>query len=215
MKLLNVKPNTVARVFASLSGHSKSAENAILTACKYAVFFSLRDNNRERANQILPVVSKRYENIVKKYIEMFANLEYDAKVKAFVVTGNYKQPTSREAIEKHHKWCLEYVSQLPDFDSLPKAAKTVKPMASGDAQKAIKATLLKLTRALKTQSLDDPTIMNEAKIIHALESYMDNIISGIALEQVTPAEVTPAEVTPAEITPAEIAPRVFRKVKTA
>ena len=218
MKLLNVNPNTVNRVFKSIAGHSNAADNAILTACKYAVFFSLRDNNRERANQLLSLINKRYENIVKRYIEMFANLEYDAKVKAFVVSGTYTQPTTKEAIEAHHKWCLEYVSGLPSFDSLPKQKKEVKPLEKGTAEKAIKNTLLRLTRQLKDQDLSDGIVLNEAHVIHALESYMDNIIQGIALEQVVPAEVTPAEVTPAEVVPAEVAPeapRVFLKKKIA
>lgn len=209
MKLLNVKPNAVTRVFASLAGHSKATENAILTACKYAIYFSLKDINRERANQIIPVVSKRYEAIVKKYILMYANLEWDNETKAFVTVDGFIAPVGLEAIEEHRKKTLEFVSSLPDFDSLPKAPKVIKPIAAGDAEKAIKSTLLRLTRLLKDQPIDNPMVLNEAKIIHALESYMDNILDGVSLEQVS----VPAEITPAENTPDT--PRVFRKEKSA
>lgn len=211
MKLLNVNPSTVNRVFKSIATHSIRTDNAILTAAKYAVFFSLRDNNRERANQLLSLINKRYENVVKKYIEMFANLKYDAKVKAFVVTGNYKQPTTKEAVKKHHEWCLEHVSGLPNFDSLPKQAKSIKPLESGEAVKAIKNTLLRLTRQLKDQDLSVGIVFNEAKVIHALESYLDNIVNGIALDQLQSVE--PKATPKAEVTP-EL-PKVFLKKKTA
>lgn len=213
MKLLNVNPNTVNRVFKSITAHSNAADNAILTACKYAVFFSWRDNNRERANQLLTLINKRYESIVKRYIETFANLEYDKEVKAFVVTGNYTQPNTKEAIQKHHDWCLEYVSGLPNFDSLPKQKKAIKPLESGTATKAIKATLLRLTRQLKDQDLSDGTVLNEARVIHALESYLDNIVNGIALDQIEPVETKAKATAKAEISPD--APRVFLREKTA
>lgn len=183
MKLLNIKPNAVNRVFASLSGHSKATENAILTACKYAIYFSLKDNNRERANQILPVVSKRYESIVKRYILTYASLEWDNETKEFVTLDGFVQPVGAEAIEEHKQKTLEFVSQLPDFDSLPKQPKTTKPLERGAAEKAIKATLLRLTRLLKDQDMNNAMILNEAKIIHSFESYMNKILDGVAVEE--------------------------------
>lgn len=211
MKLLNVNPSTVDRVFKSIKTHSTAADSAILTACKYAVFFSWRDNNRERANQLLTLINKRYESIVKRYIETFANLEYDKEKKAFVVSGKYTQPTTKEAMQKHHEWCLRYVSDLPDFDSLPKQKKEVKPLEKGTAEKAIKSMLLRLTRQLKDQDLSNGIVLNEARVIHALESYMDNIVQGIALDQLQSVE--PKATPKAEITPD--LPRVFLKKKTA
>ena len=219
MKLLDIKPNTVKRVFTSLAGHSKATENAILTACKYAVFFSLKDNNRERANQILPVVSKRYESIVKKYILTFASLEWDNEKNEFATLDGFVAPVGAEAIEEHKQKTLEFVSNLPDFDSLPKVPKAPKTLESGDAQKAIKNTLLRLTRLLKDQAMEDPTVLNEAKIIHALDSYMNLIVNGVSLDdctwsdRLTNPEITPIEDTPAEVTP--VGPRVFSKTKPA
>lgn len=181
MTNLKLNKTTVASVFNRAIKGTHTASSDLTLALRYAVYFSIKDGNGVRGEQLYNEVNKRYQSDVLAYLLAFGQFTLCPDTKKPRMKKGYKLPDSKEAIDLHAKECMTKVLALPCIDTFKKEAKAVTPVTAKplDVKKAISNSISRNKKLLADADLSLPENLHNQKIIAAFESYKENILNGI------------------------------------
>lgn len=156
------------------------------TALKYAVYFSIADGNADDGMRLYNGIDDKYKPEVKAFLIAHAFFTVCQETKGLRVKRGFK-PVKPENLENHKAKALATAESLPTLKSFlssnkPKAKPTPKPV---DAKKRISDNVNRLKKAMTNQPLNTPENLTNAKVIGAIDSFLNVIESGKDLETFT------------------------------
>lgn len=155
-------------------------------ALQYAVYFSLADGNADDGMRLYNGVDDKYKPEIKSFLIAHAFFTDCQETKGLRVKRGFKAPKASD-LESHKAKALATAESLPTLKAFlasnkPKAKPRAKPI---DAKKSVNDSVRRLKKSMTNQPLNTPENLANAKVVGAMDSFLEVIEAGKDLETLT------------------------------